>query len=242
MTVLTSPRKDIIMGRIIGYVRVSTKKQRLDRQITNVLSAYPNAELRKEYYTGTTVNRPQWDRIKKEIKEGDIIVFDSVSRMSRNAEEGFEDYQTLYRAGVELVFLKEPHISTQTYKGAIKSTVPLTGTSVDSILKGVNEYLLELAKKQIFLAFEQAEKEVNDLHARISEGLRESARRGKQIGQKKGTILTTKKSIECKKIIQTHSKSFGGTLTDVEVMRLCGGIARNTYYRYKNAVAAGMAN
>ena len=42
----------------------------------------------------------------------------------------------------------------------------MTGTNVDYILEGVNEYLMALAKEQIKLAFEQSEKETEDLHQR----------------------------------------------------------------------------
>ena len=43
-----------------------------------------------------------------------MIIFDSESRMSRNAEEGFNLYEELYLKGVTLVFIKEPHINTDT--------------------------------------------------------------------------------------------------------------------------------
>ena len=168
----------------------------------------------------------------KKLTEGDIVVFDSVSRMSRDAEEGFEIYQDLYNRGVSLVFLKEPLINTDTYKAALSSGVPLTGTNVDYILKGINQYLMSLAKEQIRLAFEQAQKEVDDLHQRTKEGIETARLAGKQIGQKPGIKLTTKKSVEAKKIIEKRSKSFKGDLSDAEVMKLTG-LSRNTYYKYK---------
>jgi hypothetical protein len=49
---------------------------------------------------------------------------------------------------------------------------------------------------------------------------------------KKGATLTTKKSVECKAIIKKHSKDFGGTLEDPDVIKLCG-CSRNSYYKYK---------
>lgn len=55
----------------------------------------------------------------KVVKAGDTIVFDEVSRMGRTADEGFELYKELYEKGVELVFLKEPHINTEVYKKAM---------------------------------------------------------------------------------------------------------------------------
>ena len=157
--------------------------------------------------------------------------------MSRNADEGFSLYEELYNKGIELVFLKEPHINTATYKQALQNNVALTGTNVDFILEGVNKYLMALAKEQIRLAFEQSEKEVQDLHQRTREGIETARLQGKQIGQPKGAKLTTKKSIEAKELIQKHSKDFDGTLSDVDCMKLIG-IARNSYYKYKRELKA----
>lgn len=215
-----------------GYTRISTPKQNIERQIRNIKNEYPDAVIVQDEYTGRKFSRPSWERLMKNIKEGDMIIFDSVSRMSRDAEEGFAVYEELYNKGIELVFLKEPQINTQTYKKALQSAVPMTGTAVDYILEGINKYLLELAKEQIKLAFEQSEKEVLDLHQRTKEGIETARLNGKQIGGKSGAKLTTKKSVEAKAIIRTHSKDFGGSLNDEECIRLAN-IARNTFYKYK---------
>lgn len=220
------------MGKIYGYCRISTPTQNIDRQERNILAVYPNAEIIKEAYTGKTMTRPKWVKLESQIGAGDTVVFDSVSRMSRDAESGFNTYQALYERGVSLVFLKEPMIDTDVYKTAVTNAVPLTGTEVDLILAGVNAYLLTLAREQIRLAFGQAQKEVNDLAQRTKEGMETARRDGKQIGQQSGAKLTTKKSIYAKKVILEHSKDFGGTLKDSECMKLAG-VTRNTYYRYK---------
>lgn len=225
---------------VYGYARVSTRKQKLDRQITNILSVYPTAVMKSEFYTGTTTVRPEWEKLKKRLYSGDTVVFDSVSRMSRNANEGFADYQELFNKEINLVFLKEPHINTDVYKQSVTKALNIevsTGNeAVDEYFVGnmeiVNRLLMKLAQQQIKLAFEQSEKEVVDLHQRISEGMRESKAKGTQIGLQNGTTLTTKKSIESKRIIKTHSKTFGGSLSDEEVIKLCG-CSRNSYYKYK---------
>jgi DNA invertase Pin-like site-specific DNA recombinase len=221
-----------------GYCRISTKQQSIDRQIRNIKAVYPEAVILQEAYTGTKVDgRKEWNKIYKKVKAGDTIVFDSVSRMSRNAEDGFQLYEELYNKGVELVFLKEPHINTATYKKALQNNVSLTGTNVDYILEGVNKYLMALAKEQIIIAFEQAEKEVEDLHQRTKEGIETARLKGKQIGQKQGAKLTTKKSIEAKEQILKYSKDFNGSLLDTDCMKLVG-LARNTYYKYKRELKA----
>lgn len=220
-------------SKVYGYCRISTREQSIDRQIRNIKKLYDNAIIVEEVYTGTkVVGRTKWNNLLKNVKEGDMIVFDSVSRMSRNSEEGFELYQELFNRGVELVFIKEPHINTSTYKKALKGGIERTGTSVDLILEGINKYLLALAEEQIKLAFEQAEKEVTDLRQRTKEGIETARLKGKQIGLKKGSKLTTKKSIMAKEQIIKYSKDFQGTLKDTEVIKLIG-ISRNSYYKYK---------
>ena len=219
--------------KIYGYCRISTNKQSIERQHRNIQEIYPNAIIINEVFTGTKIEgRREWSKLLKQIKQGDTIVFDSVSRMSRDAEEGFKLYKELYNNGVELVFIKEPHINTTTYKEAINGGIDLTGTIVDSILEGINKYLLALAEQQIKLAFEQSEKEVKDLQQRTKEGIETARLNGKQIGQVKGNKLTTQKSIQAKEIILKHSKDFRGTLNDSDVITLCG-ISRNSYYKYK---------
>lgn len=215
-----------------GYCRISTKKQNIERQERNIKSAYPEAVILKEVFTGTKINRKEWNKLETKLKAGDTVIFDSVSRMSRNAEEGFQTYEAMFTRGINLVFLKEPHINTSTYKSAMQNQVQMTGSTVDLILEGVNKYLLALAKEQIRIAFEQAEKEVSDLQQRTREGIQTARLNGKQIGLKTGTRLVTKKSITSKETILKHSRDFGGSLSDVEVMQLTG-LSRNTYYKYK---------
>ena len=217
---------------IYGYCRISRAKQSIDRQMRNIKAVYTDAVIIQEVFTRTRLDRKEWQKLYKAVKAGDTIVFDSVSRMSGNADEGFNAYEELYNRGISLVFLKEPHINTDTYKQALESNIKLTGGSVDFILEGVNKYLMALAKEQIRLAFEQSEKEVEDLHQRTKEGIETARLYGKQIGQKAGAKLTTKKSISAKEEIVKYSKDFSGTLADADVMKLTG-LSRNTYYKYK---------
>lgn len=228
------------MAKIYGYSRISTNKQSITRQNRNILDSYPNAEIKQEVFTGTTTDRPVWSKLFKNAKEGDTIVFDSVSRMSRNAEEGFEEYMALYKRGVELVFIKEPHINTKTYKKALTNQIGLTYTKIDKILEGVNAFLEELAKEQIEIAFQQSEKEVMDLRQRTKEGLITAKANGKQVGRVVGSKIETKKAIENKAKIIKLSKSFNGTLKDTEVLELLN-IDRGTYYRYKKQIKAELS-
>jgi len=223
---------------IYGYVRISTRKQNKERQIRNIKLEYPTAVIVSDAYTGRSMNRPEWVKLDKTLKAGDMVVFDSVSRMSRDATEGFETYERLYNAGIQLVFLKEPQINTETYKKAIKGSIGMTGTMVDHILAGINQYMLELAKEQIRIAFEQSEKEVLDLRQRTSEGVKTAQLNGKRVGNTFGIKLVTKKSIVAKKQILEYSKDFDGSLSDENCMKITG-LCRNTFYKYKRELKQG---
>lgn len=225
-----------------GYCRISTPQQSIDRQERNIKAKYPKAYISREAFTGTKVDgRKELDKILKAVKAGDVIVFDSVSRMSRNAAEGIALYEELYNKGIELVFLKEPHINTATYREALQKQIDVTvntgdtatDTFINTIIEALKHFQMDLAKKQIELAFAQAEKEVQDLHQRTAEGIQTARLNGKQIGQKQGAKLNVKKKAPAMEQIKKYSKDFEGTLKDTEVMQLVG-LARNTYYKYKS--------
>jgi len=224
-------------ARIYGYCRVSRKEQSIERQIRNIKAEYPSAVILEEAYTGTKMDRPVWSKLYNKVKSGDSIIFDSVSRMARNATEGVQIYFELYENGIQLTFLKEHYIDTEIYRENMRDKIELRGTDEDEIFKGLNNYFRKLAERQIRIAFEQAEKEVEDLHQRTREGLVTARLKGKQIGQRPGIKLKIKKKKPAMEKIKKYSKSFDGSLTDVECMKLVG-ISKNTYYRYKAELKA----
>ena len=90
-----------------AYARISRKTQNIERQIRNIKEAYSEAYIFQEAYTGTRMDgRKEFEKLlkaaKKEAAAGKAvrIIFDSVSRMSRNAEEGFEIYKELFSLGI----------------------------------------------------------------------------------------------------------------------------------------------
>ena len=227
------------MNKVYAYARISTKKQNIERQNRNILELYPNATLINETFTGTTNDRKEWNKLFKSVKQGDTIVFDSVSRMSRNAKDGISDYMNLFDRGIELVFIKEPHINTSVFKQQLENAkLGMTDNKiVNAVLEGVEKALMLLAEQQIEIAFEQAEKEVKDLSQRTIEGLITAKAKGNIGGRRTGSKVETKKYKDNKAKIIKLSKSFNGTLKDSEVLELLD-IDRTTYYRYKKQIKA----
>ena len=106
--------------------------------------------------------------------------------MSRNAEEGFKDYKMLYELGVHLIFLNKPliniYVFDSTRNNLLNINIETGNVAVDSFFKGnidlINNFMMALAEEQIKAAFDQSEKEVTDLHSRISQGIREAKKNG----------------------------------------------------------------
>ena len=220
---------------IYGYCRISTPRQNIERQVRNITEQYPDAVIYRENYTGTKLDRPEWRKLHRRLQPGDTIVFDSVSRMSRSADDGIALYKELYKCGVELVFLKEPLINTAVYKETARRAVPMTGTDVDVILEGVNRYLLLLAERQILLAFAQSQKEVDDLRQRTREGIETARRNGKSIGRPAGKTYISNKEKQALPVIMRTSRDIEGHNTEPEVMAITG-LSKNTYYKYKRRI------
>lgn len=226
---------------IYGYCRISRKTQNIDRQERNILNTFPDAYIVKESFTGTKlVGRKELDKLLKQVKPGDTIVFDSASRMSRNEQEAMDLYETLFSSEINLIFLKEPHINSEVYQKALSNQIHISlGTGneatdkfIKEIINALNQYTIDLAKEQIRIVFAQAQKEVDDLHKRTAEGLITARLNGKQIGMRKGAQLNVKKAAPAKEIILKYSNSFHGSLPDQECIKLAG-VSRNTYYKYK---------
>lgn len=80
---------------VVGYARVSTPKQKLDRQISNLRSVYPDIVIVAEVYTGSTDNRPKWTKLmgsKVGRQKGQKIV----TRKQLRAKRIIRKYYTLF--------------------------------------------------------------------------------------------------------------------------------------------------
>lgn len=226
---------------IYGYCRISKPSQNIARQIRNIKEKYPEAIIVEEAYTGRSIKgRTKFEGLLQTVVSGDLIVFDSVSRMSRSQEEGENLYFDLYNQNIDMEFLKEPYINTEVFKEAYSKSIPCTGNEIaDVYIEATNKVIRLLAKEMISKAFEQSQKEVDDLSNRTKEGLVTAKILGKQIGGVKGRKLTTKKSIESKRQIKKLSRDFDGELADIDVINRIG-IRRATYYKYKKELREGM--
>ena len=106
---------------VIGYARVSTQEQKLDRQI-DALQARGCERIYQEKMTGTRADRPEYQRMLDALRPGDTLVIDSFSRLSRSTKDLLEVVERLNEQGVNLVSLKE-QLDTTTATGKMMLTM-----------------------------------------------------------------------------------------------------------------------
>lgn len=106
---------------VIGYARVSTQEQNLDRQLDNLKEAGCK-KIYCEKMTGTKANRPELDKMKDALREGDTLVIDSFSRLSRSTKDLLETVEHLTAEGVNIISLKE-QLDTTTATGKLMLTM-----------------------------------------------------------------------------------------------------------------------
>ena len=125
----------------LGYARVSTDTQSLDRQI-DALNNYGVDELLTEKMTGTKRSRPELDRLIDKMREGDTVVIESLSRLGRSTKDLLALVELFNERGVVLVSLKENiDISTPTGKLLVTVLSALCQFERDLTVQRTNEGL-----------------------------------------------------------------------------------------------------
>ena len=233
-----------------AYLRVSTKKQKLTRQFDDIKAACPDAVFFSEVYTGTKSDRPEWQKLLKMCRQGQVseIWFCDVSRMSRNKQDGYMTWKLLYDMEIELHFLQTPQVDTTTYKEAVKKMINIepsfedaaTNALVSSILSSINDYMISLAKRQIYIAFDEAEQEAKHLSQRTSEGMAVARIKGKNIGRREGITIQTWKRQKSVQKIKKHYEKYGGDLSAADCIKMFN-ISKTTFYKYLEQIDREMA-
>lgn len=106
---------------IIGYARVSTEQQNLERQI-DALNQYGVDTLFTEKMSGTKKERPELDKVRLKARAGDTVVIESLSRLGRSTKDLLNLVDEFDKAGIQLVSLKE-NVDTKTPTGKLLLTV-----------------------------------------------------------------------------------------------------------------------
>ena len=106
----------------IGYKRVSTHNQKLDRQ-TDLLNEYGVERIFEEKITGTKMEREQLERMLDTLREGDVVVVTDLTRLSRTTRDLFDIVSIIESKGAGIKSLKESWIDTTTPQGKLLFTI-----------------------------------------------------------------------------------------------------------------------
>lgn len=143
----------------IGYARVSTTDQNLDRQLEQLKHV---DRLFQEAVSGVSKDRPQLKAMLDYIREGDIVVVTELERLGRNNQELTEVMNQIQTKGATLEVLNLP---------------TLRGIEDDNLRRLLNNLILELYKYQA-----QAERE--RIKERQAQGIAIAKTQGKYQGRK----------------------------------------------------------
>jgi DNA invertase Pin-like site-specific DNA recombinase len=109
-------------GFKIGYARVSTQDQNLDRQ-TDQLKEAGCDKIYKEKVTGTKKERPELDKMLGELRTGDTILITELTRLSRSTKDLFKLVEQIESKGANIKSLKESWLDTTTPQGKLMFTI-----------------------------------------------------------------------------------------------------------------------
>ena len=123
----------------IGYIRVSTAAQNIDRQV-DALRAAGCERIYIDKLSGRNANRPELQRMFEQFREGDVLIITELSRLGRSLPDLLELSDRLFTMGVDLQSLKEPAIST---------TSGATGRLFFNIMAAIAEFQRELNNELI---------------------------------------------------------------------------------------------
>jgi len=188
-----------------GYIRVSSKDQNEARQVENMKKeGIDERDIIVEKASGKDFkSRPKYQALKQMVREGDTVIFDSITRMGRNMKETVKEYEWFVDHGVNLVFIKEPMINTNNEQ--------------DDIIKEA----LQKAILTILSAF--AEKERKEIRTRQKEGIEVAKKQGVQFGRPQ--ILITDE------FMAIYDQWKGGVITGVEATAKAK-VSKGTFYKW----------
>lgn len=152
------------MGKVYGYVRVSTREQNEDRQLIALDKVQvPKENIYVDRQSGKDFRRPMYQRMLKKLEQGDTLYIKSIDRLGRNYGEILEQWRILTRESkIDIAVLDMPLLDTRRGKD-------LMGTFLSDIVLQVLSFV--------------AENERTNIRQRQREGIEAAKQRGVQFGR-----------------------------------------------------------
>lgn len=178
------------MGRLFGYLRISTKEERRKQKFTrqeHALKSWcaenneeiPERRIYRDDASGKNFNRASWKEMEQDVQAGDTIIFKDICRFTRERDNGYKKYMELLNRGIELIFLDNPTLNTEYIKSMQNSAEKMKR---ENIVGGMTlEFVIRLL---LVTELDKAEKERETTVKRIKDGIAASDKKsGRKIGQ-----------------------------------------------------------
>lgn len=151
------------METTYGYIRVSSRDQKEDRQLDVLKTLVRPGNIYMDKQSGKDFNRPQYKKLVRRLKKDDLLYIKSIDRLGRNYEEILSQWRILTKEkGIDIVVLDMPLLDTRRGKD-------LMGTFLSDIVLQVLSFV--------------AENERNNIRQRQAEGIAAAKARGVRFGR-----------------------------------------------------------
>lgn len=185
------------------YGRVSTKEQNADRQIKAAKDfGIDDRDIYIDKKSGKDFDREQYQILKGQLREGDLLVILSIDRLGRNYDQIIAEWRDIISLGCDIVVLDMPILDTRNTDGG------LTKRFISDLFLQILSYV--------------SEQERENIRSRQRQGI-EIAR---SLGKYKG-----RKPIDIQNFQEVYTEWRRGAITARKAMELLGDIKPNTFYR-----------
>lgn len=193
-----------MQNRVMGYARVSSREQNLDRQLLELKKYVPEENIVVDKQSGKDLDRPGYQALKGALglRSGDTLYIKSLDRLSRNKADIKGELEWFQKNNIRLMILDLPTSMIQVPSGQ------------EWIIEMINNILIE-----VLSSIAQQERET--IRARQREGIDAAKLAGKNLGRPKVQVPDN--------FVEVIADWHEGKITAKEAMRLTG-LKRSSFY------------
>lgn len=192
----------------VGYIRVSTNQQNLDRQRKQMKENKVEIVYEEQQSGKDISNRPEFQEMLAFVRKDDTVVVTSLDRLGRNYDDTKQVYRDLREKGVQIEVLDAPFLNFNT-----------------------NNKLLDQAMSDMFLSLLSyiAQNEREAIHERQRQGIELAKKQGKYKGRQ--AVYTKDSPDKQKQLIYQQILKWNQEGVPIRQIARESGVSRNTVYR-----------
>lgn len=189
--------------RVYGYVRVSSIDQNEDRQMVEMEQRkVPKGNIYVDKQSGKDFERPQYKKMIKKLKSGDLLYILSIDRLGRNYEDVQKQWRILTKEiGVDICVIDMPLLDTRNGKD-------LMGTFIADLVLQILSFV--------------AQSERESIKKRQAQGIAAAQKKGIKFGRPEKEL-----PLDFKEVVKRWENK---TISTDTALKLCG-FGKSTFYR-----------